>query len=171
MFDPTVFENVKVALENALYDLDNIDRSVDVIGRRDILDMAVLSRELSLSCRLPGSEAVTAELLLRASLQELAAELLEQPGAVPTCRLTLRFHLTSNGTGGFCESVERCLLGIWQTKVPPVQTMSRLYGESEERYRHTAELDFGRGIGEEQIEDLPELLEHLMLSMSELDSL
>lgn len=171
MFDPTVFENVKVALENALYDLDNIDRAIDVVGRRDILDMAVLSRELSLSCRLPGNEGVTAELLLRASLQELAVELLDQPGASPTCRLTLRFHLTSDGTSVFCERVERCLLGIWQTKMPPLQTMSRLYGESEERYRHMAELDFGRGIGEEQIEDLPELVEHLMLSMSELERL
>ncbi|MDF2834476.1 MAG: hypothetical protein K0Q63_116 [Paenibacillus sp.] len=171
MFDPTVFENVKVALENALYDLDNIDRAVDIVGRKDMLDMAVLSRELSLSCRLSGSEAVTAELLLHASLRELAAELLEQPGAAPTCRLTLRFHLWSDGASGFCEAVERCLLGIWQTPAPPAQTLSRVYGEADGRYRHTAELDFGRGIGEEQIEDLPELLDHLMLSLTELERL
>ncbi|MHA6483605.1 hypothetical protein ACX1C1_17090 [Paenibacillus sp. strain BS8-2] len=171
MFDPTVFENVKVALENALYDLDNLDRTIDIVGRRDIIDMAVLSRELSLSCRLSGSEAVTAELLLRVSLKELAAELLEQPGAAPTCRLTLRFHMLSDGTEDFCNAVGRCLHSIWQTPLLPIQTLSRVYGDNAPRLQHMCELDFGRGIGEEQMEDLPELLDHLILSLTELERL
>ncbi|MDQ6421813.1 hypothetical protein RB620_20505 [Paenibacillus sp. LHD-117] len=171
MFDPTVFENLKVALENGLYDLDNLDRAIDIVGRRDLLDMAVFSRELSLSFRLAGGGSATAELLLRATLKELAAEILEQPGAAPTCRLRLRFHLESDGADDTCETVGRCLLSIWQPAEPPVQTLSRDYGVGGNRWRHTAELDFGRGIGEEQMEDLPELLEHMLLTLSELDRL
>lgn len=171
MFHPTVFENVKVALENSLYDLDNLDRAVDIIGRRDLLDMAVMSRELSLSCRLAGGGAATAELVLHASLKELAAEILEQPDAAPTCKLTLLFHMKSDGAAGTCETVERCLLSIWQTLQRPVQTLTRLYGDEEHLCRHTAELDFGRGIGEEQMEDIPELLAHVLLTLSELDRL
>ncbi|MHA7962595.1 hypothetical protein ACX93W_00520 [Paenibacillus sp. CAU 1782] len=34
-FHPTVFENIKVALENELYDMDNLDGLVTVSGRSD----------------------------------------------------------------------------------------------------------------------------------------
>ncbi|OUS77626.1 hypothetical protein B1748_07480 [Paenibacillus sp. MY03] len=171
MFHPTVFENVKVALENELYDLDNLDRKIDVTGRRDLLDMAVLSRELSLSCRLADGGTTTAELLLSSSLKELSDEILEIPGAASTCRLTLRFHLETDGSAGTCEAVERCFKDIWGTPLRLVQTISTVYGSQESNVRHLAELDFGRGIGEEQMEDLPELLDHIVLTLRELDRL
>ena len=33
MYDPTVFENLKVAFENQVYDLDTIEREIRIINR------------------------------------------------------------------------------------------------------------------------------------------
>ena len=33
MYDPTIFENLKVAFENHVYDLDNIERKIDIKNR------------------------------------------------------------------------------------------------------------------------------------------
>ena len=35
MYDPTVFENLKVAFENLLYDMDNIERKINITNRTD----------------------------------------------------------------------------------------------------------------------------------------
>ena len=53
MFDPTVFDNLKVAVENEFYDLDNLDRIIDITNRRDLLDMAVMSRPMVENDRTP----------------------------------------------------------------------------------------------------------------------
>ena len=36
MFDPTIFENLKVGIENAVYDLDNLDEIIRVTDRKDL---------------------------------------------------------------------------------------------------------------------------------------
>ena len=48
MFDPTVYDNLKVAFENYLYDLDNLDESIHITHRKDQLEMASMSREFIL---------------------------------------------------------------------------------------------------------------------------
>ncbi|MEI0739291.1 hypothetical protein VQ056_26320 [Paenibacillus sp. JTLBN-2024] len=58
MFDPTIFENLKVALENQLYDLDNIDGLIRIIGRDDRLEMSVMSREFAIRFELAGRPEV-----------------------------------------------------------------------------------------------------------------
>ncbi|KHF34038.1 hypothetical protein CM49_03708 [Paenibacillus sp. P1XP2] len=77
MFDPTIFENLKVALENQLYDLDNIDGLIRIIGRDDRLEMSVMSREFAIRFELAGRPEVFAEIRLEASLADLSAEILE----------------------------------------------------------------------------------------------
>ncbi|PQP87056.1 hypothetical protein CPT76_26000, partial [Paenibacillus sp. AR247] len=78
MFDPSIFDNLKVAVENLVYDLDNLDGVVRVTGRDDRMEMSVMSREFAIRFVRSGNEAVTAEIGLAASLADLAAELLEQ---------------------------------------------------------------------------------------------
>lgn len=55
MFDPTVFDNLKVAMENAVYDLDNLDSRIDITQRIDRLEMSVMSREFGVQFRLRNS--------------------------------------------------------------------------------------------------------------------
>ena len=170
MFDPTVFDNLKVAIENEFYDLDNLDRIIDITGRKDLLDMAVMSREFSLFFRLAKDRRVEAELVLDTSLRDLAAELLEQPGEKPACGLCFRFYLEISGeeANAICREIERCIIDIWLPDEKPVQTLSRIHGDDSGRCRNVVELRFGRRIGEEQIDDLPELAKHAVMTLEAL---
>jgi hypothetical protein len=47
MFDPTVFDNLKVIIEGAIYDLD-LDGELQVVNRRDLVDLANMSRQFSM---------------------------------------------------------------------------------------------------------------------------
>ncbi|OBR67361.1 hypothetical protein A7K91_19275 [Paenibacillus oryzae] len=176
-FHPTVFENIKVALENELYDMDNLDGLVTVSGRSDLMDMAVMGRELSLRFTLPGQGEVEAEVVLSSSLRELAAELLaedEDRAAADesACRLRVRFHLELEREDEQCQAIEHVLLHIWQPTSRPAQTVSKIYGASQNsKARCTAEIHFDRGIGEEQMEDIPELLRHMAETLKELGRL
>lgn len=170
MFDPTVFDNLKVAIENELYDLDNLNRVIDITARRDRLDMAVMARELSLSFRLAADRRVEAELLLDTSLRDLAAEILERPGEAAACGLRFRFHLEMNvaGADAVCGEIERCVMDIWLPEDKPLQTLSRIYGDDTGRCRNCVELGFGRRIGEEQMDDIPELAQHAIRTLEAL---
>ncbi|RJE89758.1 hypothetical protein D3P07_05870 [Paenibacillus sp. 1011MAR3C5] len=171
MFDPTVFDNLKVAFENELYDMDNLDRIIDITGRKDVLDFAVMSREFSVSFRLAGSsDGVTAELVLDTSLRDLSAEILKLQGEKAACSLAIRFYteVGADDADARCREIERCIADIWMPDDSPVQTLSRVYGENNERYRNQAELRFRRRIGEEQMEDIPELIEHAVRTLEAL---
>lgn len=183
-FHPTVFENIKVALENELYDMDNLDGLVTVSGRSDLLDMAVMGRELSLRFTLPGQSAVEAEVVLFSSLRELAAELLADTDGRPqsgegvdrshstACRLRVRFHMELEREDEQCPAIENVLLQIWQPSNRPTQTISRNFGApNSAKASSTAEIHFDRGIGEEQMEDIPELLRHMAETLRELGEL
>ncbi|MCU6707551.1 hypothetical protein M6D81_02415 [Paenibacillus sp. J5C_2022] len=173
MFHPTVFDNLKVAFENELYDLDNLDGRILITGRKDIWDMAVMDREFSVSFRLTGTEWPTAELKLAAPLKELAAEILEQEGAVPACGLHVLFHMdiAEAEAERSCAAIEACLCSIWQPENKPVQTVSSVYGaDPAALLRNTAELSFSRRINEEQMEDIPELVAHILATLEGLRS-
>ncbi|MCV9888442.1 hypothetical protein [Metabacillus halosaccharovorans] len=47
MFDPTVFDNLKVVIEGYIYDMD-IDEQISVTDRSDIIDLAKMSRQYSI---------------------------------------------------------------------------------------------------------------------------
>ncbi|WP_028610258.1 hypothetical protein [Paenibacillus harenae] len=170
MFDPTVFENLKVAIENQLYDLDNLDRKVDITNRKDLLDMAVMSREFALQFTLAAHKAVTAELRLGASLKELAAEILEQEGAVPACTLRLCFYMRVERPEEKCGHIDRLVQQIWKPEKAPKQTISYVFGEEPVVYSNRIGLDFSRKINEEQMHDIPELIDHMLLTLTELNA-
>lgn len=170
MFDPTVFENLKVSFENQLYDLDNLDRKIRIISRIDRLEMAVMSRTFALQFILAGQEDVSAELWLEASLADLAAEILEQQGEKPACSLRLRFYMQVDELPAQCELVERVMQRIWEQEIKPTQTISHIYGQESSIYSNTIELPFNRKISEEQMDDIPELIEHMLQTLSELNN-
>jgi len=94
MFDPTIFDNWKVVLEGAVYDIDR-EGGAEVIGREDLVDLASLSRSFRIAARRPGGSC-RAEVRLDAGLADFAGERyelrlsgLEPPGI----RLELRFTL------------------------------------------------------------------------------
>lgn len=170
MFDPTIFDNLKVAIENEFYDLDNLDRVIDVTNRKDLLDMAVMSREFSLFFRLANDRRAEAELVLDTSLRDLAAEILERPEEKAACGLRFRFRveLQEQGAEAACQEIERCIVSIWLPEHKPAQTLSRQFGDDSGRIMNCIELGFGRRIGEEQMDDIPELAKHAVRTLEAL---
>ncbi|WP_213652689.1 hypothetical protein [Paenibacillus sp. J23TS9] len=167
MFDPTIFDNLKVAFENQLYDLDNIDGRIRITGRTDRMEMSVMSREFSIRFALCENPAISVEIRLEAGLADLAAEILEMKGDQPGCLLRIRFDLMVSHVEAECGLIEHTLKGIWP-EVPLVQTLSRVYGEDPNSYKNEAELRFRRKIDEEQMEDIPELISHVLLTLDKL---
>lgn len=177
MFDPTVFENVKVALENHFYDLDNLDRAIDIVGRIDRMEMAVMAREFGLRFTLAGLSGVSAEVRLASSLRQLAAELLELDGdtAVAGCTLSLRFRVALGEPAAQCPQIEGMIRAIWGEDMPFTQTISYVYEQDDLStavfYTNKIELKFRRTIGEEQMEDIPELADHMVQTLRQLKAL
>ena len=171
MFHPTIFDNIKVALENQLYDYDNLDELLVITSRTDLLDLALMSREFSLAFKLTGGRYVTAGIVLRSSVKELSDEILETPDGRPGCTLTLLFAMEINDVDVQCPAVEEILNKIWGPELRPVQSLSFRYGEDEPVYQNCVELQFRRLLTEDQMEDIPGLLNYLLQSTEELEKL
>lgn len=171
MFDPTVFENLKVAIENQIYDLDNLDEIIHITNRIDRIDMSVMSREFALCFHRVGMEDVSAEFRLDASLQDLAAEILEYPGEDPACTLRLCFNMPIHDVDSECPQIDDILQRIWEPSVKPTQTISFVYGQEPMHYLNKIELRFHRKINENQMEDIPNLIEHALHTLTELNRL
>ncbi|MFC3748423.1 hypothetical protein [Paenibacillus sp. GCM10012306] len=171
MFHPTVFDNIKIAIENQIYDYDNLDGLLIVTDRSDLLDLALMSREFTLSFQLIGKGNITAEIVLRSSIKELSDEILETPGSNPGCYLLLRFYMQVSDASTTCPAVVSALNTIWGPDLQPVQSLSFIYGQEEVGYHNCIELQFKRQITEEQMEDIPELLKHVLQSAEALGAL
>ncbi|MFD2612250.1 hypothetical protein [Paenibacillus gansuensis] len=168
MFDPTVFDNVKVVFEGSVYDLD-LEGLIDVTGRNDIMDLSLFSRTYRVRFRLKGSNGTEAELLLGADLANLASEILEQSGPVPGCTLSVRFAFQTGTPEISCAEAERLIRGIWGEEYKLTQQVKYSFGERQALYHIQAELHFHRLFTESLIEDIPELLSHVMLTLQQLD--
>ncbi|WP_257351640.1 hypothetical protein [Pseudalkalibacillus decolorationis] len=169
MYDPTIFENLKVAFENQIYDLDNLTGEIKITNRVDRLELAVLSREFVLQFVLADQKEVTAEIVLEASLKDLAAEILEVSGETPGCDLFVRFHKQVVDVPSQCNEIKDVLEDIWEQDLPPTQTLSFVYGQEQNTYTDTIEITFNRKINEDQMEDIPDLIEHVIESLVELN--
>jgi hypothetical protein len=170
LFHPTVFDNIKIAFENQIYDYDNLDGILVVTDRSDLLNMALMSREFSLSFQLTAGRSVTAEVFLTSSVKDLSDEILEVPNMDPGCNLSLRFYMEIEDIPAECQAIESILKAIWGPEFQPVQSLSFIYGQEGETYNNCIELRFKRQITEEQMEDIPNLLNHLLQSVEELET-
>lgn len=168
LFDPTIFDNLKVAFENELYDLDNLDRRISIIDRKDTMELSVMGREFRLRFHLTDQPQVSAEVCLRASLPDLAAEILQQPDAAPGCSLSIFFYMTIADEKEQCKQIEDTLSDIWEPAASPRQTLSYTYGEEDPAIRNMVELAFKRQINEEQMHDISDLAEHMLQSLERL---
>ena len=166
MYDPTVFENLKVALENRVYDLDTIEREIRIINRTDQMDFAVLARKFAIEFTLFDQEEVSAEIILEASLQDLANEILEAPGENPGCTLAVRFHKHVQRETEQCSRIEEALNDIWENEVLVTQTLSFNYGEERTGFSNNIEVKFKTKINEENMREIPDFLFSVLAALN-----
>ena len=116
MFDPTAFENMKVVLEGAIYDLD-LSGDITIIDRNDFINTAKLSRRYELKFKPEITSRVTASIVLEADLENLAAELLpvshsEQKAG---CWICLYFSFDHQDNIVDYDKIQKIISEIWGT--------------------------------------------------------
>ena len=175
MFDPTIYDNVKVVLEGEVYDRD-LAGDVEVIGRSDSLDLAVMSRCFQLQLRLTASSQHSAAVVLSVSAEQLVNEITEREDKQVGCSLTLHFDSALSGTEetarAACEHIRTSLLTIWGDAVrlqQSLRTPLAQNGLSERWYCYT-EAKFHRVIDETHIEDIPRIIDTIVVSLRQLEN-
>ncbi|MEX2104774.1 MAG: hypothetical protein WD907_05525, partial [Bacilli bacterium] len=96
MFDPTIYENLKVVIEGAVYDQD-LNGVIHVSAREDLVDLASLSRRYSISFHQKETSTeypIIATIQLSAHILDLSSEILEtaDPDKELGCALNVLFR-------------------------------------------------------------------------------
>lgn len=170
MFDPTIYENIKVVLEGDLYDLD-LKGIIQVTNRQDLVDLSRMSRIFQLEFQLTGEGRTKGEISLRADTYDLAAEILEMDGVQDSssvgCTLHVAFH-TFIEDPEECGQIEENLLQIWSYRPLITQEVSFMYHSGEaghDDFKDKILLDFHRKINEDNMDDIEEILTHMIRSL------
>ncbi|MEK1830800.1 hypothetical protein AAAC51_22435 [Priestia megaterium] len=90
MFDPIVFDNLKVVVEGEIYDLD-LSGQVSVTNREDFVDLAQFTRTYRISFQ--PHFCCTASLTLSTDLDNIHAELTPSRVEKPGCTVYIHFQL------------------------------------------------------------------------------
>ena len=171
MYDPTIFDNLKVAFENQVYDLDNLENEITITNRIDRMDFSVMGREFTIEFTLVDLPDVTAEIVLEASLENTAAEIMELPGKNPGCSLVLRFYKRVHNVTKQCKEIDQALKEIWEADQKLTQTLSFMYEQDTSSYLDTVEVSFNHLINEEHMDEIEEFLEHVLESLEVLNEI
>ncbi|MBL0385970.1 hypothetical protein JJB07_04830 [Tumebacillus sp. ITR2] len=172
MFDPTIYDNLKVVFEGALYDLDH-DKRLLVSGREDLVDLATMSRTFRMNVRKPDSE-IHATVELKSGLLDFASELrrIRTADQLPGCELEFQFRLPAEKAAQAAE-YERHLADVWgevatsQHELSTVLMTNTGVEVTLGHYRIT--LQFRGKIDEDNINDVESLLQHLVATMEFFD--
>lgn len=169
MFDPTIFDNLKIVLEGAVYDLD-LAGEIMVSNRKDVMDLAAMARTFSIEFQSELNDSFpTAEIKIHAPLKDLAAELLNRETDTAGCQLEIFFYTKVNNIDEDCHNIEEYIKQQWQNRPTISQELSFMYG-TKQSWTNTIALSFGRTINEEQIEDILVIVEHTLKSLRFLDA-
>jgi hypothetical protein len=173
MFDPTAFDNMKVVIEGALYDLD-LAGEIVISDRNDIINMAKMSRSFDVNFNLPEEmgDTVSAKIEIEAGLINLAAELLpeqvyknqNQAG----CQVKLEFFHKGITQADELENIQNILLDIWGESRIIRQTI--ITHPSLSLTTNVITVEFDRLISEDQIDDFVEMIDVMIMTIKKLQS-
>jgi hypothetical protein len=171
MFDPTAFDNMKVVIEGALYDLD-LAGEIVIIDRNDIVNMAKMSRSFDVHFRNSSTQkvSVTAKLELQADLINLAAELLpnsmsqKQSG----CTMKLQFFHEGITNEAQVQEIREIFIDIWGETRQINQSVT--ITPSKSLIENCISIEFDRLISEEQMDDLVEMIDFMLKTNEHLQS-
>ena len=174
MFDPTAFDNMKVVIEGAFYDLDIIGE-IEITDRNDIVNMAKMSRYFDVKFKLKdeSSSPIFAKFMMESQLVHLAAELLPDLKSenLAGCQIRLEFHFEESLNCDQFHEVQTIALEIWGVNRKITQTV--LYHPLDENSPHNILLtiEFDRIVSEQQMDDLIELIDVMVTTIKRLQAL
>ena len=163
MFDPTAFDNLKVIVEGAVYDFD-LHGDILVTNRKDMMDLASLSRMYSISFQLTETfkTMVEATFSLSVDAKNLSGEILEVPQFIPGCEMKLEFSFEMEQPEVGCEEIETLLHSIWGKERMITQKISYEYNKQAISYHNKVEVLFQKAITEDHVDDLIAVISHMI---------
>jgi hypothetical protein len=168
MFDPTAFDNMKVVIEGALYDMD-ISGEIIITDRNDLINIAKMSRQFEVSFRLPNS-SVTAGMEMVSNIVNLAAELI--PGSLlenqSGCNVRLTFFHEGKFTSDDYKAMEIILLDVWGETRKITQAIHYNPLDNPMKIKNVITIDFDRLISEDQMDDLVEMTDFMVATLQHL---
>lgn len=162
MFDPTVFDNLKVVIEGDLYELD-LEGEIQIADRKDRVDLATMSRSFSMKITLDGK--LFGEITLSSDIENISGELLRFNNK-PGCRVKLVFMKTTHPEADLDAEVlswRIFLSQIWEER--EIRIFSTKNHEQKEEIKLTAVVSFSRLIHEENVDDLRDMLTYMLQSL------
>jgi hypothetical protein len=178
MFDPTVFENIKVVLEGAVYEQD-LSGEIVIVNRRDTVDLANLTRvyEIQFSLAQVNQEIAaprSATVRLLASGADLAGEILElSSDGMRGCMVQVLFEVWITNIRDHPERIYSVLKDIWGGRPHIKQKLAfEILEDQKDAVNpslHSNEilLDFGRKLGEEQMDDILRMVDYTIRSLQQ----
>ncbi|GGE48792.1 hypothetical protein GCM10011391_29530 [Pullulanibacillus camelliae] len=167
MFDPTVFDNLKVVLEGAMYDLD-FNEDIDITDRSDTVDLAKMSRSYTLTLTQGKADAI---IELTTDVLNWSGEILAPEQGNYPCQLYIEFLLKINDIDQDCSAIRFRLNQIWRSFKPKIeQNISFVYGNTTPLFDNQILLSFKDEIGEDFIAEIPFLIEKLVTTLSALEA-
>lgn len=166
MFDPTIYENLKVILEGIVYDLD-LSGKLEITNRRDLVDLARMSRMYSIRVRDTKNRfrPLEAEVVLHTELQDLAGEILEQQHISSIgCHFTVKFYLSVQNIESECPVIEKMIKRIWAMPLNVTQRLAYTYGMPYGSYDNEITLEIFDKINEENSEKITSLVERVIIT-------
>jgi hypothetical protein len=178
LFDPTVYENIKVVVEGAVYDLD-LAGTILVTNRTDRVELSTMARTYSIQFqelqedidKEIGLKNGSAEIKLTATLEDLSSEILELEEGTPGCQMEIIFITQVVNIEKECEEIDKLFKDVWENRPKVEQSLFFIYGDKVNFYNNRISLDFGRKINEEQIEDIPTLIDLMFHTLQRLNQL
>ncbi|WP_077618519.1 hypothetical protein [Bacillus sinesaloumensis] len=164
MFHPTVFDNLKVVIEGALYDLD-LEGPLLIINRQDLVEMARLGRNYRIIFKDKSIDNIQAYIDLRIDLDNLLTDLRRPDTQSPGCRLEIGFIFKMDSLD-VCPKLEAVLSAIWGDTRDIQQEISFQHGVNE--YTNNSKIIFHRLIYEDNIDDLLEMIDYMIDSIHQL---
>ncbi|MCC3358420.1 hypothetical protein [Bacillus sp. REN16] len=164
MFDPTVFENLKVVVEGALYDLD-LEGQILIVDRQDQVDMAKMGRYYQITFKDLSIDTIHVYIDLKMDLDNLVTELRNLDGD-PGCILEIGFIFKLKSLD-VCPQIKQVLTTIWGGTREIKQEISYLYGTKNE-FTNNSKVIFHRLIHEGNIDDLLQMIDYILESIHQL---
>lgn len=172
MFDPTAFDNMKVVLEGALYDLDIIGE-ISIIDRNDFVNLAKLSRSYEITFTQGRNQSIPCLIRLEAGLANLAAEL--HPSNLDEklagAHLSVFFTTQHVNKEAVYNKIEEDLKKIWGDKRSFTQKVSFDPLNHSEKITNEITINFNRLIFEDQMDDLTSMVDYMITTMEKLSDI
>lgn len=168
MFDPTVYENLKVVVEGGIYDRD-LNGEISITDRQNIVDLATMSRSYSVTFILKAEpNSFNATIKLEAAASDLYHEILEINQPIG-CKLLLFFHGPIKEIVETPALIQALLEDKWQNRPIIEQEIYFNWNQNElKEYYLKTQLSFDRKISEDHISDFTEIITLLVESLESL---